>query len=78
MVRVPIGGVGTGDILIGGRGNIDYVEVFNHPDRQRRLEKTFFALWCKQGKNRPVVKILEREIFHYTSGNSVMKMFPLK
>ena len=63
MVRVPIGGVGTGDILIGGRGNIDYVEVFNHPDRQRRLEKTFFALWCKQGKNRPVVKILERELF---------------
>jgi non-lysosomal glucosylceramidase len=62
-LRVPIGGVGTGDILMGGRGNIAYVEVFNRPDRQRRLEKTFFALWCKQGKNNPAAKILEREIF---------------
>ncbi|MCB0853194.1 MAG: hypothetical protein KDD63_13295, partial [Bacteroidetes bacterium] len=62
-LRVPIGGIGTGDILIGGRGNIEHVEIFNRSDRQRRLEKTFFALWTQKGEQPPIAKILEREIF---------------
>lgn len=62
-LRVPIGGIGTGDVLMGGRGNIEYVEVFNRPDRRRRLEKTFFAMWCRLGDEKPVAKILERELF---------------
>ncbi|PHN07883.1 GH116 family glycosyl-hydrolase [Flavilitoribacter nigricans] len=62
-LRVPIGGIGTGDILIGGRGNIAHIEVFNRPDRQRRLEKTGFAIWCQSGDGPAVAKLLEREIF---------------
>lgn len=62
-LRVPVGGVGTGNLLLGGRGNIEFVEVFNQPDRQRRLEKTFFALWVQQGNNAPAAKLLERELF---------------
>ncbi|MBN1996621.1 hypothetical protein JW935_03645 [candidate division KSB1 bacterium] len=62
-LRVPVGGVGTGDILMGGRGNIEFVEIFNRPDRSRRLEKTFFALWFQQGEKKAVAKILERELF---------------
>ncbi len=62
-LRVPIGGLSTGDILMGGRGNIEHVEICNRPDRSRRLEKTFFALWYKQGQNQSVTKILERELF---------------
>lgn len=62
-VRVPIGGIGTGNLLFGGRGNIAHVEICNKPDRQRRLEKTFFALWIQQGEGEPVAKILERELF---------------
>jgi len=62
-LRVPVGGIGTGNLLIGGRGNIEHVEVFNRPDRQRRLEKTFFSLWTKE-KNKPsTVTLLERELF---------------
>ncbi len=62
-LRVPIGGVGTGNLLLGGRGNIEFVEVFNQPDRQRRLEKTFFALWVQKANDKPVAKLLERELF---------------
>jgi uncharacterized protein (DUF608 family) len=62
-LRVPVGGIGTGNILVGGRGNIEYVEVFNRPDRRRRLEKTFFAIWCRRGEGKPTAKILERELF---------------
>ena len=62
-IRIPVGGIATGDILVGGRGNIEYVEVFNRPDRQRKLEKTFFSLWMKEQGKMPKVTLLERELF---------------
>ena len=62
-LRVPVGGIGSGNILMGGRGNIEFAEVFNRPDRQRKLEKTFFALWLKEPGKQPVAKLLERETF---------------
>ncbi len=62
-LRIPVGGLATGNILMGGRGNIEHVEIFNRPDRQRVLEKTHFALWMRQGDNEPVTKLLEREFF---------------
>jgi uncharacterized protein (DUF608 family) len=61
-LRIPAGGVGTGNLLLGGRGNIEFVEVFNRPDRQRRLEKTFFSLWVREAGKQPVVTVLEREL----------------
>ena len=61
-IRVPVGGIATGNLLVGGRGNIEYVEVFNRPDRQRRLEKTFFSLWVKEEGKTPRVTLLEREL----------------
>ena len=69
-LRVPIGGIGTGNILVGGRGNIEHVEVFNRPDRNRRLMNTFFALWVKEGDNPPVTKLLEREFIPPYTENS--------
>lgn len=62
-LRIPVGGVGTGNILLGGRGNIEHLEIFNRPDRQRRLEKTFFSLWIKEGNNPSHTTLLEREEF---------------
>ena len=62
-LRVPVGGIGSGNVLMGGRGNIEFVEVFNRPDRQRKLEKTFFAIWLKEPGKQPVSKLLERETF---------------
>jgi non-lysosomal glucosylceramidase len=62
-LRVPVGGIGTGDILMGGRGNIEFMEIFNRPNRVRRLEKTFFALWLQADGKESVTKLLEREQF---------------
>lgn len=62
-LRIPVGGIGAGNLLLGGRGNIEFVEVFNRPNRTRRLEKTFFALWLKEEGKAPVSKLLERELF---------------
>ena len=61
-LRVPIGGIGTGDILIGGRGDIQHIEIFNRPDRSRKPIKSFFSIWVKHGENNPVAKLLEREL----------------
>lgn len=61
-IRIPAGGVSTGNLLVGGRGNIEHVEIFNRPDRQRRLEKTFFSLWVKEQDKPPRATLLEREI----------------
>lgn len=61
-IRIPVGGIATGDILVGGRGNIEHIEVFNRPDRQRKLEKTFFSLWVKEQGKTPKVTLLEREL----------------
>lgn len=69
-LRVPIGGIGTGDVLIGGRGNIEHIEVFNRPDRNRRLINTFFAIWVKPEGEEPVTKLLERELIPPYEGSS--------
>ncbi len=61
-ITIPAGGIGTGNLLLGGRGNIEFVEVFNRPDRQRKLEKTFFSLWVKEDGKEPVTTLLEREL----------------
>lgn len=60
-LSVPIGGIGTGNILMGGRGNIDHIEVFNRPDRQRVPINTFFAIHAKEEGKPAVTKLLERE-----------------
>ena len=79
-IRVPVGGIGTGNILLGGRGNIEYVEIFNRPDRQRHLEKTFFSLWAQEKGKQPVVSILERELLPpflevtHTNGGGLPRM----
>jgi len=61
-LRIPIGGIGTGNILVGGRGDIQHVEIFNRPDRVRKLIKTFFSIWIKKENEPPIAKILEREV----------------
>lgn len=60
-LQIPIGGISTGNILMGGRGNIAHIEVFNRPDRKRSPINTFFAIYTKVEGEKPICKILERE-----------------
>lgn len=58
-IAFPLGGIGTGTISLGGRGNLQDWEVFNHPGKDANLPLSFFALWCKPQGKEPVTRILE-------------------
>ena len=62
-ISIPLGGIGTGDILIGGRGNIKALEIFNRAAQSGSLPyMTFFSLWFKEGKNEAASMILESRL----------------
>jgi uncharacterized protein (DUF608 family) len=58
-VAFPLGGIGTGTISLGGRGNLRDWEIFNRPDKGVNLPFTFFALHFQQDGQKPVVRVLE-------------------
>jgi uncharacterized protein (DUF608 family) len=58
-IGVPVGGIGTGDILIGGRGDIRALEIFNRSAMDDQPYMTFFSLWCRQDGDPADAKILE-------------------
>ncbi len=63
-IALPLGGIGTGTVSLGGRGNLQDWEIMNRPakgyDPGPGIQKTapFFALYVKTGEKK-VTKILE-------------------
>ena len=48
----PLGGIGTGNLLIGGRGNILEFEIFNRAQMDELPPyMTFFSLWYSLSSN---------------------------
>jgi len=43
-VAFPLGGIGTGTVSLGGRGNLRDWEIFNRPAKGRNLPYSFFAI----------------------------------
>ncbi|MGQ9854222.1 MAG: GH116 family glycosyl-hydrolase [Candidatus Oleimicrobiaceae bacterium] len=62
QIAFPLGGVGTGTVSLGGRGELRDWEIFNRPATGFTLPFTFFAIWAKQGQAPAVAKILERRL----------------
>jgi len=60
-IAFPLGGIGTGSVSLGGRGDLRDWEIFNKPDKGSRMDYTFFAIWAQQGKQKPVARVLERQ-----------------
>ena len=60
-IAFPLGGIGTGSVSLGGRGELRDWEIFNKPDKGGRLDFSFFAIWAQEGNLRPVARILERQ-----------------
>ena len=50
----PLGGIGTGNISLGARGELRDWEIFNRPAKGNTLPNTFFALWTRAGDGVPV------------------------
>ena len=70
QVAFPLGGIGTGTIALGGRGNLRDWEIYNRPSKGANLPMTFFALWARAEGKEPVAKILERQLLPpYAAGH---------
>ncbi|MFQ5791573.1 MAG: GH116 family glycosyl-hydrolase [Acidobacteriota bacterium] len=61
-IAFPLGGIGTGTVSVGGRGNLRDWEICNRPDKGRTLDNTFFGLWFKEGEEEPRAMILESQL----------------
>jgi uncharacterized protein (DUF608 family) len=58
-IAFPIGGIGTGTVSLGGRGQLRDWEIFNRPGKGRYLPYTFFSLWAQQEDGQPIARLLE-------------------
>jgi hypothetical protein len=61
QIAFPLGGIGTGTVSLGGRGNLCDWEIFNRPGKGQTLDRTFCALRVAAEGAAPVVRVLERE-----------------
>ncbi len=61
-ISCPLGGIGTGGIGLGGRGNLRDWQIFNRPDRGYSPEYAFPALWVQSGTSGPYAVVLERRL----------------
>lgn len=55
----PLGGIGTGNVSLGARGELRDWEIFNQPAKGKSLPLTFFALRCQQAGRAPQIRVLE-------------------
>lgn len=62
QIAFPIGGIGTGTVSLGGRGNLRDWEIFNRPGKGKNLPYTFFSIWFKKGDDASVSRVLESHI----------------
>ncbi|MBA2718998.1 MAG: hypothetical protein H0U52_07130 [Chloroflexi bacterium] len=61
-VAFPLGGIGTGNVSLGARGDLRDWEIFNRPAKGSRLPNTFFAVRAQTGDDPPIARVLEGPI----------------
>jgi len=61
-VAFLLGGIGTGNISIGARGELRDFEIFNRPAKGFKFPYTFFALWLKEKGKPPLCRVLESKL----------------
>lgn len=58
----PLGGIGTGNVSLGARGNLCDWEIFNKSQKNNLLPNTFFAIRTQIEGQSPTVRVLEGPI----------------
>ena len=58
-VAFPLGGIGTGTISLGGRGELRDWEIFNRPAKRRVLPFSFVALWARPEGGAATMRVVE-------------------
>src|SRR5512136_1448836 len=61
-IALPVGGIGTGTISLGGRGDLRDFEVYSHPDKGFTPPSSFAALWARPTGGEAVTRCLEGAI----------------
>src|SRR5215211_4860720 len=62
QIAFPLGGIGTGTVSLGGRGQLRDWEIFNRPAKGKDLPYTFFAVWARPEGGEPVARVAERRL----------------
>jgi uncharacterized protein (DUF608 family) len=57
-----LGGIGTGNVSLGARGELRDWELENHPDKDRRNPRTFFAIHAAPEGADPVTRVIEARL----------------
>ena len=57
VVAFPLGGIGTGNVSLGARGDLRDWEIFNSPGKGNQFSNTFFAIRTQIGDQPPVPSI---------------------
>ena len=74
-VAFPLGGIGTGTISLGGRGNLRDWEIFNRPGKGVHMPFTFFSMYFEQAGTK-LVRVLEGPIEPpFTTGFGFRRVF---
>src|SRR5437762_4895750 len=58
-IAFPLGGIGTGIISLGGRGQLRDWEIFNRPAKGLDLPYSFVAIRTKAAGEEPIARICE-------------------
>ena len=58
-VAFPLGGIGTGTVSLGGRGQLRDWEIFNRPGKGKILPFSFVALWVRSKGAQSAVRVVE-------------------
>ena len=62
MIAFPLGGIGTGTISLGGRGQLRDFEIFNQPDKGNTPDYCFPAIWAQLEGEKSVARVLEARL----------------
>lgn len=60
--RFVLGGIGTGSVSLGSRGELCDWEIFNKPNKNVLYPYSFFSLFSQFGEEEPDVRILEAKL----------------
>jgi non-lysosomal glucosylceramidase len=70
VAAFPLGGIGTGTVSVGARGELRDWEIANHPDKGTWLPYTFFAIRAQPDGADAVTRVLESRIQAPHEGDS--------